>query len=456
MERCSKKDILKLINTMMEANNSVVKALPAASQELTDVFVQCQDSAIQIGTYLETFGEKYRSIVSILEDYCEKIYQMSIATSDENVCRKLSKKIRKQLADLQSSIQLELSEDKKEIVFLPYKASMWDSLESVWRAADADESTDAYVIPIPYYDKNPDGSFREEHYEGELYPDYVPITRYDEYDFENRQPDAIYIHNPYDENNYVTSVHPFFYSGNLKNFTDNLIYIPYFILGEIEPDNKPAVESIKHFCLTMGVFNANKVIVQSENMRKIYINVLTDYMKDHTGKNTRDYWEKKIVGSGSPKIDKVLSTKKEDVLVPEEWQKIMKKTDGRWKKVIFYNTGLTALLQQGEKQLVKIEDTFKLFREGKDQVTMLWRPHPLIEATIKSVRPDLWEKYQKIVEAYQTEGWGIYDDTSDLNRAIALSDAYYGDESSVVHLCRRKGMPVMIQNTNIISKIMEF
>ena len=119
MERCRKKDILKLINTMMEANNSVVKALPAASQELTDVFVQCQDSAIQIGTYLETFGEKYRSIVSILEDYCEKIYQMSIATSDENVCRKLSKKIRKQLANLQSSIQLELSEDKKEVVFLP-------------------------------------------------------------------------------------------------------------------------------------------------------------------------------------------------------------------------------------------------------------------------------------------------------------------------------------------------
>ena len=315
MERCRKKDILKLINTMMEANNSVVKALPAASQELTDVFVQCQDSAIQIGTYLETFGEKYRSIVSILEDYCEKIYQMSIATSDENVCRKLSKKIRKQLANLQSSIQLELSEDKKEVVFLPYKASMWDSLESIWKAADADESTDAYVIPIPYYDKNPDGSFREAHYEGELYPDYVPITRYDEYDFENRQPDAIYIHNPYDENNYVTSVHPFFYSGNLKNFTDNLIYIPYFILGEIEPDNKTAVESIKHFCLTMGVFNANKVIVQSENMRKIYINVLTDYMKDHTGKNTRDYWEKKIVGSGSPKIDKVLSTKKEDILL---------------------------------------------------------------------------------------------------------------------------------------------
>jgi hypothetical protein len=55
---------------------------------------------------------------------------------------------------------------KLETVFLPYKASMWDSLESVWRKADADPSCDAYVIPIPYFDRNPDGSAKEEHYEG--------------------------------------------------------------------------------------------------------------------------------------------------------------------------------------------------------------------------------------------------------------------------------------------------
>ena len=95
-----------------------------------------------------------------------------------------------------------------------------------------------------------------------MYPDYVPITKYDEYDFEGRRPDMIYIHNPYDNNNYVTSVHPFFYSGNLKKFTDKLVYIPYFVLGEIDPENADAVEGIKHFCITQGVINADKVVVQ--------------------------------------------------------------------------------------------------------------------------------------------------------------------------------------------------
>ena len=134
LEKCRKKDILNLLLTMTEANDSVIKTLPTAAQELTDVFAQCQDAAIQIGTYLETFGEKYCSLVSILEDYCENIYQMSIIISDKNISRKLFKKIRKQLAELQSRIQSEFPEDRKEVVFLPYKASMWDSLEKIGRA----------------------------------------------------------------------------------------------------------------------------------------------------------------------------------------------------------------------------------------------------------------------------------------------------------------------------------
>ena len=50
-----------------------------------------------------------------------------------------------------------------------------------------------------------------------------------------------------------------------------------------------------------------------------------------------------------------------------------------------------------------------------------------------------------VEERYIQERWGIYDDTADLERAIALSDAYYGDWSSVVQLCQKAGKPVMIQ-----------
>ncbi len=448
MERYRKKDMLQTVDTLLRANDAIVKTAASNPKGVAEALVQCQESAIALGTYIDTLDERFALLVHTLEDYCENIYQMGESLSDENRCRKVSKKIKKQLTSLQNGIKYDLPDDKKEVVFLPYKASMWDSLESVWKAADEDPNCDAYVIPIPYFDKNPDGSFREEHYEGDLYPEYVPITRYDEYDLEERRPDVIYIHNPYDECNHVTSVHPYFYSKNLRNFTDKLVYIPYFVLNEIEPDDQARIDGMKHFCFTPGTIYAHRVVVQSENMRQIYIN---EYMKaakemELSGEHIdRKFLGKKFLGIGSPKVDKVLNTKKEDLKLPAEWKKVIEKPNGSWKKIIFYNTSVSAILVHDENMLKKMESVFECFKENKDTVALLWRPHPLIQATIESMRPQLWEGYKKLRERYIAEGWGIYDDSADLDRAVGISDAYYGDQSSVVQLCEEAEMPVMIQ-----------
>ena len=449
MRRYKKKELLETADMLVEANEVIGRLCKSNTDGALELLGQCQESAILLGNLIESKGDGYAELVEILENYCENIYQMSIAISAEEQIRKLSKKIQKQLIYLNNKIQHEIPEDKKEVVFFPYKASMWDSLESVWMAADADEDTDAYVVPIPYYDKNPDGTFREMHYEGDQYPDYVPVTNYEEYDFEERRPDIIFIHNPYDQFNYVTSVHPRFYSGNLKQYTEKLVYIPYFILGEIKPDDEEALKGMKHFCINEAVKNADKVIVQSEDMRQVYIKVLTE--ESGGSKEARDYWEKKIDGSGSPKVDKVLRTKKEDLEIPEEWLKVIQKPDGSWKKIVFYNTSVTALLQYDEQMLKKIENVFQIFQENKDEVAFLWRPHPLMESTLVSMRPELWENYRKIREKYREKGWGIYDDTADVDRAIILSDAYYGDGSSIVQLYQKTGKPVMLQNVNAIN-----
>ncbi len=70
----------------------------------------------------------------------------------------------------------------------------------------------------------------------------------------------------------------------------------------------------------------------------------------------------------------------------------------------------------------------------------------MFKASVSSMRPMLLDSYNKMVEEYRSDGFGIYDDSADLNRAIAISDAYYGDMSSVVLLCQSVGMPVLIQN----------
>ncbi len=206
---------------------------------------------------------------------------------------------------------------------------------------------------------------------------------------------------------------------------------------------------MKHFCTVPAVYNADKVIVQSEDMRKVYIKVLLETSNDKS-KAVRKYWEDKILGLGSPKFDKVANTKREDITVPEEWLRIIEKPDGSWKKIIFYNTSVGALLQHNEKMIAKMEYVFRVFQENQEDVALLWRPHPLIQATIESMRPQLWTEYDRLVRKYREEGWGIYDDTADLDRAVEISDAYYGDGSSVVQLYQKTGKPIMMQNVEIV------
>ncbi len=415
-----------------------------------ELLKDCQDSAAAIGTFIESTEGEGHPTVGILEEYCELVYQLYeelAATDREHNAKKIYKMLRQRLIKATNSFKRDVP-TRIEAVFLPYKASMWDSLESVWRAADEDENCDAYVIPIPYYDKNPDGSFRKMHCEDDQYPAYVPITRYDAFDFEKHHPDMIYIHNPYDGLNLVTSVHPFFYSDHLKKFTDQLIYIPYFVLGEIKPEEEQRIKTMQHFCTTPGVYNADKVIVQSEDMRQVYIQVLMKESGSHNAA-ARKYWEDKILGLGSPKYDKVACTKKEELEIPKPWLDLILRPDGSWKKIILYNTSIGGLLTHNEKMLAKINYVLDVFRKNQEEAVLMWRPHPLIESTLTSMRPQLWKTYRAIRDRYLAEGWGIYDDTADLDRAIEVSDAYYGDGSSVVQLYQQTGKPVMIQNVEI-------
>lgn len=455
MRKAHKKQAEDFVTLLGQVHGEIKKAVEKKNISVAlSLLADCQEGAISLGNLVEQTEEENAAIIPLLQKYCEVLYllyEKLVGESSTIEIAKYGNKMYKQLRNYYIQLRNCVQEIKvrQEIVFLPYKAAMWDSLESVWKAVDEDPDCSAYVIPIPYYDRKADGSFGERHYEAAMYPGYVPITYYKDYDFEKRRPDKIYIHNPYDDCNYVTSVEPFFYSKNLKQYTEELVYIPYFILGEVDPKDEEAVERMQHFCTVPGVIYADKVIVQSENMRQVYIKVMTKFSAEQG--YSKQYWEKKIVGLGSPKIDKVLNTKQEDLDIPEDWMRIIQKPDGSRKKVVFYNTSVVALLKHEQKMIEKMQDVFRIFLESRNEVALLWRPHPLIKATIESMRPQLWEKYKELIDRYKEEGWGIYDDSADVDRAIVLSDVYYGDESSIVQLCQKKEKPVMIQNVEILS-----
>lgn len=445
MKKSQKNQILDALGLLDKAHEAMKRAVETGNQAgALTLLEQCQDSAIQIGGMVEESEGEDFATVGLLENYCEQLYQTyELIRQQQPVSGgKLCKNLRKDLIRIENSVKNDIPV-KMSAVFLPYKASMWDSLESVWRAADADPDCDAYVIPIPYFDKNSDGTLGQMHYEGDEFPENISVTGYEDYDFETERPDVIFIHNPYDECNFVTSVHPFFYTKNLKKFTDCLVYIPYFILGE---------DMYESMCITPGTVFSDVVIAHSVSAREDYVRHLKKFYRENAGMQegqAEKMLREKIRPLGSPKIDKIVNGKREDYPLPKEWKKLLE-----GKKAVLYNTGVSGILHGNEQELKKIKDTIAFFAE-RDDVALWWRPHPLTGGTMQSMRPALVEEYQKIVEEYRASGIGIFDDTADLHRALLWTDMYYGDDSSLVYLYGVQGKPIVMQNIGILTEKME-
>ena len=450
MRRREKKEISEKLAAMKTRHDTIREQfLHGEAVNANELLARCQEDAIFIGTALEEEGGFHDEAVKKLELYCEAVYEWSIENAETNgpISRGTSEKKHRTMqarldreADWVRDYIKKQIRERLEVVFFPYKASMWDSLESVWQAAETDEECDAYVVPIPYFDKNPDGTVAAMHYEGDAFPDYVPIVNWQEYPVAERHPDIIYIHNPYDNANRVTVVHLDYFAKELKKHTDMLVYIPYFVcVGDSVPD---------HFCVQPATMYADRVIVQSEEVRKQYIRQFHKFEEEYRCRGRFGAAEEKFVALGSPKFDKALKTTRENVEMPKEWLDLIVKPDGSRRRVLLYNTSITKLLEGETQILKKLKSVFQIMKT-KEDVVLLWRPHPLSETTCAAMRPHLLEQYHEIIREYKKEGFGIYDDTPDVHRAIAVSDAYYGDSSSLVELYRMTGKPIMIQNDEI-------
>lgn len=413
---------------------------------------ECQDAAIQLGTMIEDACGEGHATIRILEQYCEAVFRLHQSISGETedqaaISRGLDELIRWE-DNLEESIQTSIKE-RKEVVFVPYKTAYWGAMESVWQAAMEDEETDVYVIPAPYYYKDDIGKVKKEepHYE-EGYPEGVVITSYEEYNFEVHHPDCIVIQCPYDEYSYGLTIHPFFYARNLKKYTDRLVYIPPFVMDEIQKEDGRGRVTLRYFCNTPGVVHADQVILQSEQMKDVYVELLTEF----AGEETREMWENKISGSGSPIQDQTESRELLDIgsgSIPEEWRSRILRPDGSRKRVILYVTSISALFSNGDREVDKMREVFQQFQDYREDVVMWWRPDPRAREVLRKTKPGVLQRYRDLMQEYRAGDWGIYDDTQELERAVRLADAYFGNTGRAANMCRDQKKPVMFQNTAI-------
>ncbi|MFS0555844.1 hypothetical protein [Brevibacillus sp. 179-C9.3 HS] len=300
---------------------------------------------------------------------------------------------------------------KLNVVFFPYKASMWDSLASIYEAASKDENCVARVVPIPYYQLTQNEAIHT--YEGEFFPDDIPIVHYSNYVLEDEQPDIIFVHNVYDQYNTITRVYEQYFTTNLKQYTDMLVYVPYHVSSFIPP--------------TQGTKSLAYNLPTIENIDKIIL--VADFLKDSAIRDGVP--SEKLLVLGSPKLDAMVNALKEDIAYPSEWKE---KIEG--KTVYLINTGCLFFASQPFLKLEKLVDFFNIARIAEDSV-IIWRPHPLTLVSIMKYVPSFAEYYVNLTEKYIKGGDKFYnkiiiDETADYMPALKAADVLISADGSLL------------------------
>ena len=406
MRRYIKGQIVELLNTMSDAVKMLPDAVRENASQFTNLLADQQEAAMAVGQQIEDAEGEGTKAVQLLEQYCELLWELN--QQQEH----LEKDDIDHLDQVLDQVKNEIRKlpEQYDVVFMPYKASMWDCMESVWQAACDDPDCFPFVVPIPYFDLK-DGQIVKKNYEGDQFPPYVPITAYEGFPLEEIHPSAIFIHNPYDEYNIVTRVAPEYFSAELKKVTDRLIYIPYFVTGgavAVTHSYKPSYE------------NVDFIVTQCEDMIDSYASRLP---------------RNKFLPFGSPVADRILRLEKEKPAIPEDWKRQLKNgKDFGGDRAVMLNTSISLFMQQRERFFDKIEYLMELAK-NVEGITLVWRPHPLLRSTAETMGWGYAVRLTELEEKFRKEKIGVLDHTRDVGETVALCDAYLGETaSSMIHM----------------------
>lgn len=417
MRKYIKKQLVEIANTLINAERVLRKLILKKDNESINMLLKdMQAAAIEMGETIDQYQEGEEA-VHLLEDVCEILWDISQKQMNEKntLCNSYGKKMQLFYRKL-----MEFPEEI-EIVFMPYKASMWTSLESIWEAANQDEACHATVMPIPYFDLDANGNRVKLNYEGNLFPDEVPITNYADVDLKRLHPEVIYIHNPYDGYNNLTQVPEVFYAKQLKDNTECLVYSPYSMESRTS-------DSGLHQLFLPGYQYADKIVVQNRKMgvlcRKAGIP------------------EEKLLIYGSPKLDAINKLKKTDTVW--KWDK---GSELQNKKIILLNIHLSYLTKANEKlyelHLKVINKVIDLV-ENDDELALIVRPHPLIKTWIAKTYPQRLDEYLQIEKRIECSPKCVKDDTGSYQEAFALSAAMISTFSSLITEYMATYKPILI------------
>ncbi|MCR5210162.1 MAG: LicD family protein [Lachnospiraceae bacterium] len=415
------KDCFRELEVML---SDAMKSL--ADRNYEDFMALISDSqqlAADLGTLIEkTRGEDdpvTLRITTVLQGYCDALWEdyQAISNGEDKEGLTLSRSAFERLCEC---IKTDLL-NRKEILFLTTGAKEWKGFE-IYHRNLSDMDTDIYVVYTPLMKRSftgkvvtPDEDRCPDHL-----PDDVRVIDHRFYDISIHCPDVIYVQYPYDSYNPCLTIPQEFFVRNLQRYSEKIIFIPPYKIGEFDCNDRNDIYNLRHYAVSPAVIYADKVILQSENIKERYVEVLCDA----AGEDTKEIWVEKIhVEDTVRDQDRDCEKKKLLICVGEN-------------EVAEHKERFPESLKRKMDHIIMRHDKVQLFISLYPGDKNEW-----LKAD-KTVSERVFEELEKMSSEYGYE-WVDFN-ASNADEIAERFDAYYGSPSPLVPAFNTKGKPVML------------
>ena len=434
---------VSVIDEMMEACTTQMQV--QKYEDVLSALPELQQLVVDFGTLLEEVrGETnpyVQKVVAKIQEYCDALYvvyeQLNTRLQEPDTSETGQQPVDVPVAEVAvrasyevfarsyTEMKAEIQENcvrRRSVLFVCTGMQKWDAYESMCAQERQKVDTDVYIICVPTVFKDIYG-----------HAEFDRGMPWQQVNLALLAPDTIYIQDPYDGENPCLTIPPMYYAANLRKYTKNLIYVPAYKVTEFGAEDTTDLYNMKHYVTAPALMYADKIYVQSENMRQRYLACLTGF----SGEEYRAIWERKI---SAPEF-----------IVQNETRKDI------YQKTILYCIGENELANLGKRALAHVESQLNIFADNHEnlQVKIGFYPPVLADWEVDLQRvKTLTEMLRTYAETNQTwctleEPQEKEDFASYRERLAKSCDAYYGSPSPYVHAFTLREKPVMLASTEI-------
>ena len=317
------------------------------------------------------------------------------------------------------TIVLHINPRKLKMTFMPYKYSMWDSLESIYIAAQECNNISVDLIPVPYWSKDSENNLDKFFNESEYFEEKYPILNYDVLAGDYCG-DVLFVHNPFDGLNNLTTIDDRFYLKNLRGRFSKIIYVPYYVATSF-----PSFESFIGENIYPNMVYLDKIITLNSKHAALF---------EACGIPSAS-----LEIQGSPKIDALLDQTQMKPPKLERWSASI-----AGKKVFLLNTTLGTLLNK-EGYFDRLKSVISQLLDD-NEIALIWRPHPLFDDLIDKSFPEYRATYDSFKDLVASAPNAYLDTYHNAIPALQLADAMISETSALLRQYAALHRPILMMD----------